>query len=682
MKELDEFAQLVYENNFNPPKPPAKPAVHVGIESGEIVLTWGDTSETDPGDFEFEGYTVWQGETSSGPWTELATWDLAGGRSIALVDSVRDSYSQLIVPWVRRALTDGGLNYRYRITEDEINGGPLRDVKEYYFRVTAFSFAYEYVADTSKPDEITTVPNGDRLLESETVMTIVPEPPRPGTNLGANIWTDTLSVNQVSGVSDGLVYPIVMDPQSLTGDTYEVWFDIETVYEPRDIEWWTVDTLDDTCNALWTDDGLVIEYCLDSILDSTTIDPGAYIDTLWSLMNVTTDSVYVSMNANKTGDEEYLSFDGLLVKVIGAPAGVKPDDAYTTDDENKWGWDIPAGTRRFTWAGGADGFGWEGFQGALGWGGPGDTHGFGTFEPLPPTSLVKVELRLANVDVDGNFDTDQDNVSYGYRYMRGGGTPARPEFAPYILDPDAGSYGFQEFAKNVPLAAWDVSADPERRLTVGFLENNGDSGYVDGKYWPPYYEDANNVSGTGSREWLWIYLDDYSETPNPDYQLNSIDDSMPVMYWACWARRAEVAWSDEDVFAIFPTVLIGEADTFSFVATAPSVTKTESALDAITVAPNPFYLYGPYDPTAGNYKIQFHNLPEECTITIYNLAGEFIREIVKDDPTTGIATWGATTWNNLPVASGIYIYVVDAPGYGQKIGKMAVFMEVEVLDTY
>ena len=112
------------------------------------------------------------------------------------------------------------------------------------------------------------------------------------------------------------------------------------------------------------------------------------------------------------------------------------------------------------------------------------------------------------------------------------------------------------------------------------------------------------------------------------------------------------------------------------------MTKTESALDAITVAPNPFYLYGPYDPTAGNYKIQFHNLPEECTITIYNLAGEFIREIVKDDPTTGIATWGATTWNNLPVASGIYIYVVDAPGYGQKIGKMAVFMEVEVLDTY
>ena len=98
--------------------------------------------------------------------------------------------------------------------------------------------------------------------------------------------------------------------------------------------------------------------------------------------------------------------------------------------------------------------------------------------------------------------------------------------------------------------------------------------------------------------------------------------------------------------------------------------------------PNPFYLYGPYDPAIGNRQIYFSNLPETCTITIYNLAGDYINRVDKDDPATSMAFWNVQTENNLPVASGIYIYVVDAPGFGTKIGKMAVFVEDEVLLIY
>ena len=109
---------------------------------------------------------------------------------------------------------------------------------------------------------------------------------------------------------------------------------------------------------------------------------------------------------------------------------------------------------------------------------------------------------------------------------------------------------------------------------------------------------------------------------------------------------------------------------------------SEKVLDNITVAPNPFYLYGPYDPAVGNYQIMFQNLPTECVITIYNLAGEFVYEIEKNDATTSTASWGANTTNGLPVASGIYLWVVDAPNIGQKVGKIAVFTEVELLQTY
>ena len=75
-------------------------------------------------------------------------------------------------------------------------------------------------------------------------------------------------------------------------------------------------------------------------------------------------------------------------------------------------------------------------------------------------------------------------------------------------------------------------------------------------------------------------------------------------------------------------------------------------------------------------------MPTKCTITIYNLSGELVRTIEKNDAGTSEAPWDILTENGLPVASGIYIYVVDAPGFGQKIGKMAVFTEAEVLKIY
>jgi hypothetical protein len=40
------------------------------------------------------------------------------------------------------------------------------------------------------------------------------------------------------------------------------------------------------------------------------------------------------------------------------------------------------------------------------------------------------------------------------------------------------------------------------------------------------------------------------------------------------------------------------------------------------------------------------------------------------------------TDQGLPVASGVYIWYIDAPGVGTTYGKMAVFPEVEQLNVY
>jgi hypothetical protein len=635
MKALDAFAQRVYENGFNPPKAPAKPKVTVAQLSERITLSWTDTSEVDPGDFPFEGYTVWQGESSTGPWYELATFDVINDNDMALIDTLTDAYSKLDLPVVQRALSNSGLSYTYTTTRDAIIGGVLNDVTTYYFRVSAFSFSYVM------PDG-SAVPKGDRFLESPTTVLITPQSPLAGVHIQTEAG-DTLDVTHV-GPADGSVIPLVIDPTITTGHDYAVVFS--------------------------EDDELGL---------------------VWSLLDQTAGVVLIDKQVNQSGDEAYFAFDGMLVKVLGPEPGVKTGDMFDNpDDPQLWGWDIPAGTRRFTWAN-ADGFGWEGFRGAIGWGGPGDIHGFGSNDPVPASSLPNVLLKLATMTPSGAFDENDENVSYAYRYGRGfQNPPARPEFEPYIINPE--SYGYQDFTKSCPLSAWNVDVEPPQRLAIGYLENNAALATLNGKYVPPESDSlaawgTTNTDPGGPREWLWIFLDEYTTTPNPDYQLNATEAPMPIMYWLTVARRGhDVPFSPDssgqDQFLIIPNKINTVADTFFFTAPAPIYTTNQSDLDEIKAVPNPFYLYGGYDPSPGSYKLNFHHLPEKCTITIYNLAGDYIDKIEKNDPTTAIAGWDLLTERGLPVASGIYIYVVDAPGFGQKVGKLAVFTQAEVLDLY
>ncbi|MBI2427975.1 MAG: hypothetical protein HYV29_04130 [Ignavibacteriales bacterium] len=72
---LDIFAQGVYDNNFNAPKPPdAANAKAYGINRG-VVVTWDSTAEasvdTLSGGADFLGYRVYRSRTQGGPWKLL-----------------------------------------------------------------------------------------------------------------------------------------------------------------------------------------------------------------------------------------------------------------------------------------------------------------------------------------------------------------------------------------------------------------------------------------------------------------------------------------------------------------------------------------------------------------------------------------------------------------------------------
>ena len=97
--------------------------------------------------------------------------------------------------------------------------------------------------------------------------------------------------------------------------------------------------------------------------------------------------------------------------------------------------------------------------------------------------------------------------------------------------------------------------------------------------------------------------------------------------------------------------------------------------------PNPYYAHSTYELTQFARRIRFLNVPPQATIRIYNLAGQLIRTLEKNDPSTSVLEWDVHTENGLPVGSGVYVYHVKTPG-GETIGRLVVLMEKERLNNF
>ncbi len=132
-----------------------------------------------------------------------------------------------------------------------------------------------------------------------------------------------------------------------------------------------------------------------------------------------------------------------------------------------------------------------------------------------------------------------------------------------------------------------------------------------------------------------------------------------------------------------PTYLI------SFEEVASQVLETEeeinTALDAINAVPNPYYGYSSYETSQFTNTIKITNLPPQCDVTIFTLDGKFIRQYKRNEEgdnqairaNPGILTsqitpdleWDLTNNKGIPVASGVYLIHVDAPGLGERTIK-------------
>jgi hypothetical protein len=668
MNYYDEFAQGAYNIDFKVPIPPVAPVVNIAELDGAISLVWDDTSEVDAGDYPFEGYTVFQGETAAGPWRKVANYDLDNGIG-TIFDFLVNPLTGALETVAVKFGVDAGAIHHYVTREDAILGGVLRNMSTYYYKVEAYSYD-----ETAKP----------KTLTSATVVSTIPQMPVAGTSW-AHDFQDTIGVDHDTGPSGGQIYPFVTDPTQLTGHTYRIVFE---------------DTV-----AIRIDTTLVEDPDLGFIEVYDTINVAWHLDDIEDPNNPVR---LLEWQDNQSGDVNYIIVDGMQIIVTGPPAGfqmmsvvanangpldppqagafefagfpvpvddegnnTRPDDDQQATGDGRWG--MHTADNGGTSGGGTRGD-YDSFVDRITRDGAN----------VPFIGIYDYEMRFT-----GSYDDPGVEGSWAYEF---------------VSDDDAWWVPFELW--NIGIATTDDPSDDFRmpmliidwgdktyNLESWGSEDNGGGDYehsmssadndpfTDWVYW---YEPADMTPGEAG------YLEAEADLIAGDLSAADAHYGNEVM-----ARMVLVNWNGGDeppfnqdlpevgtIFRLETFKPNTPRDTFTFVAPAPTVaTSGQQYMENINVVPNPFYLYGPYDPAPGNYHIRFQHLPGECTISIYNLGGDLVATIDHDngDP---YDDWDARSDNGLPVASGIYIYVVDSPEFGTKIGKMAVFTEIQVLPVY
>ena len=233
----------------------------------------------------------------------------------------------------------------------------------------------------------------------------------------------------------------------------------------------------------------------------------------------------------------------------------------------------------------------------------------------------------------------------------------------------------------------DTNSTVPRQLNVAFFD--GDSSGT----WNP------KATGDGGIEYVYIMYSTYDPNPNTFYTTKNISFSaqfrqMDIQYvWTPRLLNNGPAYNNGDVLEIVPYTRLQYQQSPGKVTevvtqntTAPTIGSTELAssrgeLSTVRVVPNPYYGGHAQETSPFDRFVKFMNMPKSATIFIYSLNGNLVRQINKDDNTTSI-NWDLTNTDRIPVASGIYIAFIDAPGIGTKTIKLAIFTPEERIDSF
>jgi hypothetical protein len=128
-----------------------------------------------------------------------------------------------------------------------------------------------------------------------------------------------------------------------------------------------------------------------------------------------------------------------------------------------------------------------------------------------------------------------------------------------------------------------------------------------------------------------------------------------------------------------------------------NINAAKDALQYVNVVPNPYYAFSSYETSQLDNRIKITNLPPNCTVSIFTMSGTLVRRFKRDvqvdnsegaeyDPsrpnTDTSIDWDLKNQKAIPIASGMYLIHIEAPGIGEKTLKWFGMIRPIDLDTF
>ena len=566
-----------------------------------------------------------------------------------------------------------------------MTGGPFIKGKVYYFTITQYALNHNIIVnratDTYGPAGDYLDATGSGLEEVETA--IIP------VTFGKDLYdpaTDNGPGIQVAGAANGTVSYLVVNRDQLTGQEYSV------------------------------------EFFTDKSAPATVL-----YTPYWRLRNNNTNTVLI--DSSKVYDFDTTNYagnvtEGFLVKVKSVTPVIGESEYETTD--TIW-------YRRFL-PDESTGIYYVGKDVAEG--SAVTVFGSAQSNVIRADKLRKVEIRFGDEGkayryLNGFIGTTFLRTNNQYIFASGV-TPAdtigKGSPGKWDLVNDR-PFGFVD----VPFTAWvvDEKYNEERQLAVGFIERRGVGtgffGNPDGNWDPgdtlkvtrevimvfdaPYDPNGGQIEYTGGAFTTTTGTVTVWSDPNKGYTVpvdaQGITEEQRLIAASPWFNSMYVIaleknWNElilENRFYTPGDKLIipmssypyTDLDKYTFTTVRSDLTSDQkrALFDKVNVYPNPLYAHNPATSFTGSNPdepwVTFSNLPEEVNIKIYTLSGILIRTLATEDkatPTLPFLNWNLQNEDGLRVASGMYLAIVSAPGYGEKVLKFAIIMPQKQIQRF
>jgi len=638
-------SQDIFESDYRFAIPPKKPSLIAVPDDGKVHLYWDTEAESsfDPfvarihpdnpeAGFDFEGYKIYRSRDASFNDTKTITdgrgipflsRPLEDERGITAVFDIKnndyDGFSEVEYPNIgglRYFLGNNtGLVHAYTDSNSIVNGIP------YFYAVTAYDHG-DVIGEIPPSETQRNIQRNPLTREYKfdvnTAM-VIPGPLASNHSEAAITNSRDNSADHISGGASGSVYVQIVQPREVVDNTYTVTFD-----SLQNIGFtYSVTSPEEYKEEFIAHDTLFIK------LDGKEISPSSEKVFGTEGNEIIPESYIIDYQNGKIRGRVNGDFpDNETISITYKKASLFGSDLYDNEDANK----IFDGLRLFV--------------------------------KNDETNLSSEKSGFRISENNSNFFVKDLSIS-----PVGGSDPAPIDFEIYFSN-------------------YDTTA-------TGDLLNPADSS-VNGDIQTPFYIKRLD---TGERAKFRIIQSipqyqnsrwDYPERielldPRPDASPNaglyrlSFDVPADTLNDTTIVIHTPQYPGEDDIFLIFSDKPFDTTDRYSFSTRALSldVQNSSAGLENVYVVPNPYIAFsanevaGPGVGVRDDRKLEFRNLPAECTIRIYTVTGDLIRTLEKNNFSSALA-WNLLSEEAQNLSYGIYIYHIDAPGIGSKIGRFGV----------